>query len=202
MQGPVMNATTICCLTALAASLAPPAAGGASPANAPSAASTSGFKITYSLKNRRHGALWNGGVEDASRVRSVQGWHLHDDDRLRPPNLWDIQLHSVGGAIAAPGVILDLLGPGSQLVSVFSRREDIDFVPEEIPYGKIFHPAGFNGDVAVERVPIAQPSHPPRTRMTARRCCEHAPGATGSLGSPTRLVPATVSTTKAPTKSR
>ena len=157
MQGPVMNATTICCLTALAASLALPAAGGASPANAPSAASTSGFKITYSLKNRRHGALWNGGVEDASRVRSVQGWHLHDDDRLRPPNLWDIQLHSVGGAIAAPGVILDLLGPGSQLVSVFSRREDIDFVPEEIPYGKIFHPAGFNGDVAVERVPIAQP---------------------------------------------
>ena len=89
MQGPVMNANTICCLTALAASLAPPTAAGSSPANVPSAASTSGFKITYSLKNRCHGTLWNGGVEDASRVRSVQGWHLHDADRLRPPNLWD-----------------------------------------------------------------------------------------------------------------
>ena len=123
----------------------------------PSAASTSGFKITYSLKNRRHGTLWNGGVGDASRVRSVQGWHLHDADRLRPPNLWDIQLHSVGGAIAAPGVILDLLGPSSRLVSVFNRRGDIDFIPEEIPCGEIFCPAGFNDDIAVERVPIAQP---------------------------------------------
>ncbi len=153
-----MNAKMKCCLAALAATLASlvPAAAvaaspaAASPAAATGAASTSGFKITYAVKNRRHGGLWNGGVEDASRVRSIQGWHLHDDDRLRPPNLWDIQLRSVGGAVAAPGVILDLLGPGSQPVSVFSRRGDIDFVPEQIPYGKILDPAGFNNDVAIE----------------------------------------------------
>ena len=146
-----------CCLTALAVSLASPIWAGSSAAARPSAASTSGFKITYALKTRRHGTLWNGGVENASRVRSVQGWHLHDADRLRPPNLWNIQLHSVGGAIAAPGVILDLGGPGSQPVSVFSRRGDIDFVPDQIPYGKVFYPAGFDGNIAVERVPIAQP---------------------------------------------
>ncbi len=115
---------------------------------------TSGFKITYGTKNQRHGAVWNGGVEDSTRVRRTLGWHLHDDDRLRPPTRWDVTMRSVGGDVASPGVILDLVGPESSPVNVRTRRSDLVIRPVDIPFGKVIWPDGFGGDIAVERVPL------------------------------------------------
>ena len=191
----------VCCLTALAGSLAPPGWAGSSIAASPSAVSTSGFKITYALKTRRHGAIWNGGVENASRVRSVQGWHLHDADRLRPPNLWNIQLHSVGGAIAAPGVILDLGGPAVSRSPCSAAAETLTSSRTKFPSERFSTLPASAATSPSNACRSPSLSHPLRTKTTARRCCEHAPGPTGSLGSPTRLVPAMASITKVPTKS-
>ena len=49
------------------------------------------------------------------------GWHLHDDDRLRPPSRWDVMTQSVGGDVASPGVILTLNGPESLPFTFFTR---------------------------------------------------------------------------------
>ena len=125
----------------------------ASPDLASQVKSTSGFKITYGVRNRSHGAVWNGGVEDAARARRVLGWHWHDDDRLRPPNLWDITFRSVGGDVAAPGVFLDLLGPETRPVTVFTRRGDLVFTPRSVRYGEPYLPPGFADNVLVERAP-------------------------------------------------
>ena len=111
---------------------------------------TSGFKITYGTENRRHGAVWNGGVDDASRVRRILGWHLHDDDRLAPPARWQIAMRSVGGDVAAPGIVLDLAGPETAAMSVRTRRGDIVFRPAEIAYGRIAKSFG----IGIERVPL------------------------------------------------
>ena len=111
---------------------------------------TSGFKITYGTENRRHGAVWNGGVDDASRVRRILGWHLHDDDRLAPPARWQISMRSVGGDVAAPGIVLDLAGPETAAMSVRTRRGDIVFRPAEIAYGRIAKSFG----IGIERVPL------------------------------------------------
>ena len=100
-----------------------------------SAWAESAFKITFSAERRSHGRVWNGGVEDAERLRSMLGWHLHDDDRLRPPNRWDIVTQSVGGDVAAPGVILSLNGPDSVPFRFFTRLGDTTFVPSDLPYG-------------------------------------------------------------------
>lgn len=114
------------------------------------------FKITFSTSARRHGQVWNGGVPDSSRLRSLLGWHLHDDDRLDPPALWRIGTQSVGGDVAAPGVILDVNGPEALPFTFFTRRGDTTFTPQDIPYGAPFFPAGLAGNVAVERVPFPQ----------------------------------------------
>ena len=118
------------------------------------APSTSGFLITYGLENRNHGAIMNGGVEENQRVRSLAGWHLHEDDRITGPNRWEVRLQNVSNDVAAPGIVMDLVGPESRPVTVYSRQGDIDFTPADIPYGEIFRPAGFRGNIGVERVPI------------------------------------------------
>ena len=115
---------------------------------------TSGFLLTYGLENRAHGTIWNGGVEENQRVRSLDGWHFHEDDRIAGPNRWEVRLQNVANDIAISGVVLDLVGPESRPVAVYSRLGDIDFTPEEIPYGRLFRPAGFGGNIGVERVPI------------------------------------------------
>ena len=113
----------------------------------------SAFKVTFSTERRTHGRVWNGGVEDAERLRSMLGWHLHDDDRLRPPNRWDILTQSVGGDVAAPGVILSLNGPESVPFRFFTRQGDTTFVPSELPYGVTYFPPDLGNSVAIERVP-------------------------------------------------
>ena len=119
------------------------------------AAADSAFKVTFSVKSRVHGRVWNGGVEDAARLRGMLGWHLHDDDRLRPPSRWGIVTQSVGGDVAAPGVILALNGPESVPFEFFTRAGDTGFTPADRYYGEPFLPPGLNGDVAIERVPSA-----------------------------------------------
>ncbi len=118
-----------------------------------SAWAESAFKITFSAERRSHGRVWNGGVEDAERLRSMLGWHLHDDDRLRPPNRWDIVTQSVGGDVAAPGVILSLNGPDSVPFRFFTRLGDTTFVPSDLPYGAPYFPQSGGSDIVVERVP-------------------------------------------------
>lgn len=116
---------------------------------------SSAFKITFSAGNRTHGRVWNGGVEDAARLRGMTGWHLHDHDRLRPPARWDVVTRSVGGDVAAPGVILALNGPETVPFSFFTRLGETEFTPSEHFYGEPFFPPGLNGAVAIERVPAA-----------------------------------------------
>ena len=118
------------------------------------APSTSGFLISYGLENRGHGAIWNGGVEENQRVRSIEGWHWHEDDRVSGPNRWNVQLQMVSGDIAVPGVVMDLVGPETRPVTVYSRQGDIDFTPADIPYGELFRPKGFGNNIGIERVPI------------------------------------------------
>ncbi len=118
------------------------------------APSTSGFLITYGLESRSHGSIWNGGVEENQRVRSLAGWHLHEDDRIYGPNRWKVRFQNVANDIAVPGIVMDLVGPETRPVAVYSRQGDIDFTPAEIPYGRIFRPDGFRNNIGVERVPI------------------------------------------------
>ena len=126
-----------------------------STALASQALAESAFKITFSVKNRSHGRVWNGGVEDAGRLRSMLGWHLHDEDRLRHPARWDIATQSVGGDVASPGVILSLNGPETAPFRFFTRRGDTEFTPSDVPYGETYFPPVLGGDVAIERVPAS-----------------------------------------------
>ncbi len=123
----------------------------------------SAFKITFSVKNRSHGRVWNGGVEDASKLRSLLGWHLHDDDRLRPPARWDIVTQSVGGDVASPGVVLEVNTPEEVPFTFFTRRGDTQFTPSDIPFGVPYRPTGLGDDVVIERVPFPTVVSSPNT---------------------------------------
>ena len=112
------------------------------------------FKITFSVKNRSHGRVWNGGVEDAAQLRSLVGWHLHDNDRLKPPARWDITTQSVGGNVAAPGVVLEVNTPGAVPFTFFTRQGDTQFIPSDIPFGAPYRPPDLRDDVVIERVPF------------------------------------------------
>ncbi len=85
----------------------------------------------------------------------MRGWHIHDDDRLRPPDRWDIVTRSVGGDVASPGIVLALNGPDSVPFTFFTRRGDATFVPARLPFGSVHFPPALSGSVAVERVPDA-----------------------------------------------
>src|SRR3954454_23413752 len=113
----------------------------------------SGFKVTFGARNPTNGRIWSGGVRNASQFRSIRGWHLGSDDAIVPPDRWNITLNAVGGEVAAKAVILDILSPEAQPVSIFTRYGDFTFVPAEISYGKPQPVKLFNGDVTVERVP-------------------------------------------------
>ena len=126
------------------------------PVLAESSGPSSGFKVTFGLERRFHGASWSGGVRDAARVRSIAGWHLHDEDQLRPGAMWDLRLLLAGLEVSPKGVILDLQGPEERPVTLFFRQGDLGFVPSEIPYGTAHYPEGFGNDVSVERVPLSQ----------------------------------------------
>ena len=78
--------------------------------------STSGFLLTYGLQNHADGAIWNGGVVENQRVRSIQGWHWTEGDRVAGPNRWEVTLENVMGDVAAPGVVLDLVGPETRSI--------------------------------------------------------------------------------------
>lgn len=113
----------------------------------------SAFKITFSTDRRSHGSNWNGGVEDVSRLRGLWGWHLHDEDRLLAPNRWRIVTRSVGGDVAAPGVVLGVGGPESAPFTFYTRSGDTSFVPGGVLYGSPHAPATLGGNVLIERVP-------------------------------------------------
>ncbi len=113
-----------------------------------------GFKVTFGVKNHNHGVSWSGGVHHPSQVRQVMGWRLHDEDELRATEAWDLTLRSVGGDVPAKGLVLDVVTPETQPVSLFSRRGDIDFTPASIPFGSVFEPRRLGGDVTIERVPF------------------------------------------------
>ena len=112
------------------------------------------FKITFSAENRAHGRVWNGGVEEASKLRSLLGWHLHDDDRINPPDRWMITTQSVGGDVASPGVVLEVNSPEAVPFTFFTRRGDTQFTPSDIPYGAPYRPSDLRNDVVIERVPF------------------------------------------------
>jgi len=117
---------------------------------------SSGFKITFGLRNKSHGRVWSGGVRNPAQIRSIQGWHLAAEDSIVPPGRWNITLSMVGGDVAAKAVILDLVTPEGEPVSVYTRYGDFTFLPAEIPYGYPQAVEIFRGDVTVERVPIPQ----------------------------------------------
>ncbi len=112
------------------------------------------FKLTFSATNRAHGRTWNGGVEDPSTLQAMLGWHLHDDDRLRRPVRWDVTTRSVGGDVAAPGIVLQVNTPEGKPFTFFTRRGDTTISPADIPFGEVHYAEGFRGDLAVERVPM------------------------------------------------
>ena len=125
-------------------------------AAATASASSSGFKITFGLKQKAHGRVWSGGVRDRAQIRSIRGWHLDASDSIVPPNQWNITLASIGGDVASKAVILDLVSPEEQPVTVSMRDGDFTFVPAEIPYGKPHFVAPYQGDVSIERAPVPQ----------------------------------------------
>lgn len=82
------------------------------------------------------------------------GWHLHDDDLLKPPARWDIVTQSVGGDVASPGMVLEINSPENVPFTFFTRRGDTSFEPSSVPFGVPHVPAEFGGDVVIERVPV------------------------------------------------
>jgi hypothetical protein len=120
----------------------------------PAPAVCGAFKLTFGQKRKAPGINWSGGVRDAGQVRRVLPWHFDDADAILPPERWSVTLRAIGNAVAAKGVIIDVLTPEEQPVTIFTRTGDFTFVPARVPYG-IVHEAGhFGGDVTVERVPV------------------------------------------------
>lgn len=115
-----------------------------------------GFQITFGVRNPTHGRVWSGGIRPPARIRSIQGWHFGVDDSIAPPDRWNITLEMIGGDVAAKGIVLDLVSPETQPVTVFTRYGDFTFTPADIPYGARYDVEIFRGDVTVERVPMPQ----------------------------------------------
>lgn len=118
------------------------------------ALAASAFKITFAVMSPTHGRVFNGGVEDLSTLRALQGWHLHDDDQLRQPARWDISTQMVGGNVASPAVILEINTPETMPFTFFTRAGDTRFTPAEIPFGETYHPPNLRGDTIIDRVPF------------------------------------------------
>ncbi len=129
----------------------------------PPAIADSAFRVTFSTERRTHGQVWNGGVEDKSTLRAILGWHLHDEDVLRPPARWDIQTRSVGGDVAAPGVVLAINSPESVPFKLFLRRGETEFTPSDLSYGESYRPSSYGRAVMIDRVPYPQVVSSPNT---------------------------------------
>jgi hypothetical protein len=117
---------------------------------------SSGFLITFGVRSKGAGRVWSGGVRNPAQIRSIQGWHLGAGDSIVPPDRWNITLEMAGGEVAAKAVILNLITPEEQPVTIYTRYGDFTFVPAAIPYGKPHGVEMFGGDVTVERAPIPQ----------------------------------------------
>src|SRR5262245_13614188 len=68
---------------------------------------SSGFKITYGLKQKINGRGIAGVVRNSASVRSITGWHLDVNDRIVPPDRWELTLRTVANDTPEKGVILD-----------------------------------------------------------------------------------------------
>ncbi|MBI4909135.1 MAG: DUF3604 domain-containing protein [Acidobacteria bacterium] len=112
------------------------------------------FQITFGQKRKVPGINWSGGVRDAAQVRRILGWHLDETDSIVPPNRWNVSLRAIGNFVPPKGVIIDILTPPGQPVTFFTRTGDVTFVPGSIPYGVVYTPPQYNGDVTIERVPV------------------------------------------------
>ncbi len=119
-------------------------------------AAGAGFKIEFGVKSKGHGRVWSGGVRETSRVHSIQGWHFGAADSVVRPAHWNITLEMVGGDVASKAVVVDLVGPEAQPLTVYTRYGDFMFVPAQIRYGHPLDVEMFRGDVTVERVPVSQ----------------------------------------------
>jgi hypothetical protein len=133
-------------------------AGTAPAASAPAVSSRAagGFKVTFGLKNKFHGRSWAGVLPNPAQVRSIQGWHLDAEDRIIPPDRWEINLRTVANDTPEKAVILDVLSPPDQPVTIYTRDGDFSFKPAQVPWGGVYYIPELNEDVAVERVPIPQ----------------------------------------------
>ena len=80
-----------------------------------------------------HGRNWAGGVRNAAQIRSISGWHLGAEDSIVPPERWNVTLAMVAGDVAAKAVILDLVSPEEQPVTVFTRMGDFTLRPGADP---------------------------------------------------------------------
>ena len=149
---------------------------------APGGAPPSAFKLTFGLKGNNAPADWSGGLRNPAQARAVTGWHLGAADSLTQPAAWQVTLRRVGVPIPARAVILGLATPEEQPVPVSTRSGDFTFVPAAIPYGKIHVVDAFDGDVTVERVPLAATSPAPPPKTTTPRCCAGATAHTGWRG--------------------
>src|SRR5687767_531360 len=99
---------------------------------------SSGFKVTFGLKQKVHGRSLAGGVRNSGQIRSVSGWHLDTSDTIISPERWNITLRTAGGETSEKGVILDVLSPPEQPVVIYGRGGDDSFLPAQIPYGAIY----------------------------------------------------------------
>lgn len=115
-----------------------------------------GFKVTFGLKRKFNGRSCAGVLSNPAQIRSITGWHLGAGDKIIPPQRWDITLHTVGGDTPAKAVILDVLSPPEEPVTIYTREGDLSFTPAQIPYGTVYYIPEAEGDVSVERVPIPQ----------------------------------------------
>jgi Protein of unknown function (DUF3604) len=130
---------------------------GAQPALAASeSTSTGSFKVTFGLKQKNHGKSWAGVLTHPEQVRSIRGWHLDTADRITPPARWDITLRTTGGDTPEKAVILEVVSPPDQPVTIYTRDGDFSFRPAQVMWGAAYLIPELTGDVSVERVPAAR----------------------------------------------
>lgn len=136
------------------------AEGQGAPSHAPPRSASNGsagaFKVTFGLKQKFHGKSWAGVLPDPAQVRSIRGWRLDAEDRIIPPDRWEITLRTVANDTTEKAVILDVLTPPEQPVVMYFRDGNLSFKPSQVPWGEIFYIPEANGDVSVERIPESQ----------------------------------------------
>lgn len=123
---------------------------------APTSRPAAGFKITFGLKQKFHGRSRAGVLPNPGQVQSIRGWHLDADDKIIPPDRWEITLRTVAGDTPEKALIFDVVSPPDQPVTLYFRDGNLAFKPSQVPWGSIHFIPESNGDVSVERVPLPQ----------------------------------------------